>query len=108
MGTLFYEHLAFYSLSTISVLLERHGFHVVDAERLPMHGGSLRVTASRKRAASCAEVEAILNYEKETGLNEPESWRRFGVQSLRKIGIVKDVLGALIQKHTIWGSGAAG
>jgi SAM-dependent methyltransferase len=106
--TLYHEHLTFYSLSTIGVLLERHGFHVVDAERLPMHGGSLRVTASRKRTASSARVEAILRYEKETGLNDPASWNRFGIESLRKIGIVKDVFGALSQKHSIWAYGAAG
>ena len=33
--TLYHEHLTFYSLSALRILLERHGFHVMDAERLP-------------------------------------------------------------------------
>src|SRR6185295_10767652 len=45
--TLYHEHLTFYSLAALQMLLKQHGFHVVDAERLPMHGGSLRVCASR-------------------------------------------------------------
>lgn len=106
--TLYHEHLTFYSLATISTLLERYGFHVVDAERLPMHGGSLRVTAARTKTGKSAGMEAILRYEKETGLNDPESWRRFGVQSLRKISIVKDAFGSLSRRHSIWAYGAAG
>jgi novobiocin biosynthesis protein NovU/D-mycarose 3-C-methyltransferase len=106
--TLYHEHLTFYSLATIGALLERHGFYVVDAERLPMHGGSLRVTAARTGAPKTAGVEAILRYEQETGLNEPESWRKFGVQSRRKIEIVKHVFSELARRRSIWAYGAAG
>jgi len=106
--TLYHEHLTFYSLSTIGRLLARHGFHVVDAERLPMHGGSIRVTAARKSAALSANAEAILKYEEETGLNKLDTWKEFGARSLRKIEIVADVFGALSAKHTIWAYGAAG
>ena len=45
--TLYHEHLTFYSLETLARLLSRFGFEPVAAERIPMHGGSLRVAAGR-------------------------------------------------------------
>jgi novobiocin biosynthesis protein NovU/D-mycarose 3-C-methyltransferase len=107
--TLYHEHLTFYSLASLGRLLARHGFFVADAERLPMHGGSLRVTAGRRPSASLSpEAEAILAYEDRSGLNEVERWADFGRQSLRKIAIARDVFAALADRHAIWGYGAAG
>jgi SAM-dependent methyltransferase len=45
--TLYHEHLTFYSLGTVGPLLARFGFEAIDAERIPMHGGSLRLAAAR-------------------------------------------------------------
>ena len=56
--TLYHEHLTFYSLGTVRRLLDRHGFTVVHAERIPMHGGSLRVVASQARVASAVHGDA--------------------------------------------------
>jgi SAM-dependent methyltransferase len=106
--TLYHEHLTFYSLSTVAGLLRRYGFHLVDAERLPMHGGSLRVTAARQPGPLSASAEAIVDYEKRTALNCGATWRGFGEKSTRKIEIVADVFESLSRKRTIWGYGAAG
>ena len=72
--TLYHEHLTFYCLSTLSALLNRHGFHVIDAELITMHGGSLRVVAtqdSQKQANT--SVSEILAYEKEKDLDDPNT-----------------------------------
>ena len=106
--TLYHEHLTFYSLSAVKILLERYGFHVVDAERLPMHGGSLRVCANRKRLPMREGAEAVLQYEAETGLQCIGSWKRFAEQSLRQIRVVADVYGSLKERNAIWAYGAAG
>ena len=45
--TLYHEHLTFYSLSSLKMLLQRHGLEIEHAERIPMHGGSLRVVTAR-------------------------------------------------------------
>jgi novobiocin biosynthesis protein NovU/D-mycarose 3-C-methyltransferase len=107
--TLYHEHLTFYSLSSLSALLARYGFHVSHAERLPMHGGSLRVVAGRRPApglsASASDLAAT---EARTGLNDVDRWLEFGKQSVRKIAFVKDVFGALSARHSIWAYGAAG
>lgn len=49
IDTIYHEHLRYYTVGTLSSLLEQHGLHVTRAEQTPMHGGSFRVTARRQR-----------------------------------------------------------
>ncbi len=107
--TLYHEHLTFYSLTSLETLLKRYGFHVVDAERIPMHGGSLRVVAAlNQNEQRKGSVEAILNYENEKSLADPKTWMEFGSHIGRKIEIVKQTLYKLSKNSRIWGYGAAG
>jgi novobiocin biosynthesis protein NovU/D-mycarose 3-C-methyltransferase len=106
--TLYHEHLTFYSLSALQILLKRYGFHVVDAERLPMHGGSLRVCASRRDEPMRTGAERVLDYEEKAGLARPETWEQFKRESLRRIAIVRDVFDAVRHRSSVWGYGAAG
>jgi SAM-dependent methyltransferase len=106
--TLYHEHLTFYSLGTLRTLLERHGFHLVHAERIPMHGGSLRVSAALQPGEPSAELRAIEEYERGSSLNDPRTWLDFGRSVGRKIDIVRDVFDVLRTGRTIWGYGAAG
>ena len=107
--TLYHEHLTFYCLSTLSALLNQHGFNVIDAERITMHGGSLRIVAtqdSQKQANT--SVSEILAYEKEKALDDPETWRNFGQNIGRKIEVVRKTMLQLSKNNRIWGYGAAG
>ncbi|PYQ27677.1 MAG: hypothetical protein DMF56_18885 [Acidobacteria bacterium] len=107
--TLYHEHLTFYSLGTISPLLSRYGFQVTHAERLPMHGGALRIVASMEANASpTAATNELDAWESGHRLNEPETWDEFGRRSLSKIRIVRDTFAALASRYSIWGYGAAG
>lgn len=106
--TLYHEHLTFYSLGTLRVLLERFGFHPVHAERIRMHGGSLRVTAGLQPTQASESLRAIEEYEHKIQLNEPDTWIDFGARVGRKIDIVRDVFAVLCRERRIWGYGAAG
>jgi SAM-dependent methyltransferase len=66
--TIYHEHLRYYSLQSIKFLLEKHGFTVFKVQRIPTHGGSIRVYASRKKFDSDGSVEALLKEEDEAGL----------------------------------------
>jgi hypothetical protein len=46
--TIYHEHLRYYSLSSLTYLLSRHGLEVIHAKRIPTHGGSIRVYAARR------------------------------------------------------------
>ena len=41
--TIYHEHLCYFSVTTLDRLFRRHGLMLQDVERIPIHGGSLRV-----------------------------------------------------------------
>jgi len=107
--TLYHEHLTFYGLSQLLILLRRYGFEVEHAERIPMHGGSLRVVAARLGEASPdASVRELLEYEERLGITDAAKWHDFAQRSLRTIDVVKTVFEDLRPGRHIWAYGAAG
>jgi hypothetical protein len=60
--SVYQEHLKYYALRPLIRLFEAHGYTVVDAERIPNYGGSIRVYAekgsNRKVAANLANMLA--------------------------------------------------
>lgn len=107
--TLYHEHLTFYSLGSLQVLLERFGFSIVKAERLPMHGGSLRICATRVPGAQRApQVDAIDEYEHRLKLQDVVTWQKFSEDSRHKIRVVKDVFKDIARHKSVWAYGAAG
>jgi SAM-dependent methyltransferase len=67
--TIYHEHLRYYSLQSIKFLLEKHGFTVFKVQRIPTHGGGIRVYATRGgNYQSDGSVEALLKVEDEAGL----------------------------------------
>jgi SAM-dependent methyltransferase len=107
--TLYHEHLTFYSLGTLSTLLRRHGFEPVAAERIPMHGGSLRLAAARAgQRETSASVAEVAEYERATGLNDPATWDRFAADCRRRIDAFGQTMRRLSETAEIWAYGAAG
>ena len=107
--TLYHEHLTFYSLGTLGGLLRRHGFEPIVAERIPMHGGSLRLAAARTGRREIADSVAELAVQEiAAGLNESPTWDRFARDSLRRIDVFGSTMRRLSKQSTIWGYGAAG
>ena len=71
--TIYHEHLRYYSLTSLSALFERHGFRVVHVKRIPTHGGSIRVYATKAGLAPDPSVGLLLDEERERGLAD-ETW----------------------------------
>ena len=46
--TIYHEHLRYYSVQALKYLLDMHGLEIFHCKRIPTHGGSIRVFASRK------------------------------------------------------------
>jgi hypothetical protein len=46
--TVYHEHLRYYSVQALKYLLESEGLEIFHVKRIPTHGGSVRVYASRK------------------------------------------------------------
>lgn len=45
--TIYAEHLRYYTLGSLEKLFAKHGMQIVDFERIPTHGGSIRVYAQK-------------------------------------------------------------
>ena len=108
--TLYHEHLTFYSLGTLTGLLRRYGFEPVQAERTPMHGGSLRVAAKRAAVAEPgSSIASLAAWEDEVKLNDSATWDTFAADCRRRIDAFGDTMRRLSHDGaTIWAYGAAG
>lgn len=80
--TIYHEHLSYFSIGSLLRLFDAAGLAVTSVERVPVHGGSLRVTA----AAKVAQVEdsqhdakaiALGEEEQRSGLASLDRWKRF-------------------------------
>jgi len=45
--TVYHEHVCYHSLTALARLLDAHGLRIVNVKRIPIHAGSVRVTAAR-------------------------------------------------------------
>ena len=73
---IYHEHLLYYNLATIEVLLARHGLALFDAYVAPIHGGSVIgfVTHKGKRPPS-ERLRKLLADERDHGSNEVSAYR---------------------------------
>jgi hypothetical protein len=105
--TIYHKHLRYYSVRSLQYLLNIHGLHVIHACRIPTHGGSVLVDATRKgQYSEQSSVAQILRDEDRAGLDAERlhSFKDQVVQSkLDLYGILRDIKK---QGHRIYGIGA--
>ena len=63
--TIYHEHLRYYDASFLTILFKSYGLEIFDIERIPTHGGSIRVWAARIGKFKVSEnVEKFISEEK--------------------------------------------
>jgi SAM-dependent methyltransferase len=85
--TIYHEHVFYYSLSSLVRVFERHHLMVADVERIPIHGGSLRVYVRHPSSdGPSAQVTALLAEEAAIGICSIDYFNGLAenVQRLRK------------------------
>lgn len=75
--TIYHEHLYYYSLAALERALNQNGLSVVDVERIPIHGGSLRVFATTGDATERPGVAALRAEESALGVAGIDYFRGF-------------------------------
>lgn len=76
--TIYHEHLRYYSVGSLSYLLELHGLEVFHVKRIPTHGGSIRVYAARTgQRKILSSVSETLEEEVRAGLSDGTCLRGF-------------------------------
>ena len=72
--TIYHEHLRYYGLSQIVTLFEKYDMEVYHVERIPTHGGSIRVFACQKNTHEItSSVASLLMEEKEMKLTSKQT-----------------------------------
>lgn len=106
---IYHEHLCYYSLTALDHLFNLHELQVVDVERMPIHGGSLRVYVKHKDLATPSHrVEELLAEERAWRVHDQASYARFAGQVRRRRQELVDLLSELREDgHRIVGYGAA-
>jgi hypothetical protein len=105
--TIYHEHVFYYSLTALEPLFQRHGLHLNDVVHLGIHGGSLRLTASRHPGKTDRLKELQVD-EEQLGMGTLSYYEAFGgrvngvKQALRDL-----ILGAKARGKRIAAYGAA-
>jgi SAM-dependent methyltransferase len=82
--TVYHEHVSYWALRPMTTLLGQHGMEAVDAERLPLHHGQLRVSVMRRAEARVrASVAEVLEMERARGIGQFPVYQRFAQEALR-------------------------
>ncbi len=92
--TIYQEHLSYFSITPFEKLLKRHGLSLVDVQRLPVHGGSVRVFVSKSSQKPTSRVTQLLQLENKKGFLKPETYLKFR----RKVDEVRHELFQLLWK----------
>jgi SAM-dependent methyltransferase len=109
--TIYHEHFSYFSLIAVHRLAQLHDLRIFDVEKLPTHGGSLRVylshAASRWKTTPC--LNAILDEEDRSGLRDLRTYVRFAQQTREtKRKLLSCLIGLKNSGKTICGYGAPG
>lgn len=78
--TIYHEHFSYLSLITVKNIFESKGLKIYDVEKLPTHGGSLRIYATHKENNTVEEMKSIielLNEERKFGLENISTYIQF-------------------------------
>ncbi|ESQ75341.1 class I SAM-dependent methyltransferase [Asticcacaulis sp. AC402] len=113
--TIYHEHYSYFSLFTLEKVFAHHGLCLFDAQRLPTHGGSLRIFICHKdddrageAAANLSELRAI---EREAGLDGIEGYAGMAARVDAVVTGLKGFLSEVAasgKRVAAWGAAAKG
>jgi hypothetical protein len=78
--TIYHEHFSYLSFTTVSKIFSDHGLFVFDVEKLPTHGGSLRIYGCHNgntHRPLTSRAKALLEEEKDFGIGRLETYTSF-------------------------------
>lgn len=75
--TIYQEHLSYLALNPLDGLLRQHGLTLSSPRMVDVHGGSMRVYATKGNHTRDEAVAAFIASEKQQGMHDPETFFRF-------------------------------
>ena len=74
--TIYHQHLCYFSASSLDKLFRRHSLFLNHVERIPIHGGSLRLFIEKRENVTNAVLD-LLKTEKKTGADTFSFYKAF-------------------------------
>jgi len=97
--TVYHEHLCYFALTPLVRLFADAGLQLFDVERIPVHGGSLRIfVRHRGDVAPLASVTSLLEKERHWGIHRTATYRAFADRIRTFRPMMREFLGALKAK----------
>lgn len=88
--TIYHEHVYYFSVTALDRLLTAVGLTAVHVDRLPVHGGSLRIVAAIGPRARGRSVSELLEAEAREGIDSPSYYHGFAEDVHRFLREVRD------------------
>ena len=102
--SIYHEHLFYFSLKTISKLLEKYNLKVFDITDSPISGGSWVIYFTKIKKSKSTDLKRVEKLESETGINDIQSWRSFASQASKHAKQLKNMV---LNKNKILAYGAS-
>ena len=94
--TIYHEHLCYFSVTALDCLFRRHGLTLCEVERLPIHGGSLRLFVSPDGSGvQGSSAQSLLQAEAGQGVNRLDFYHDFAQRVERLKRQLRALLGGL-------------
>jgi len=92
--TIYHEHLSYFLMKPLKRLFEANGLHIFKVEEFDIHGGTIRLYASKEERGDDGSVDALLDLEKLSGVYELSTYTEFAERVL----MVRDDLVMLLER----------
>ena len=108
--TIYHEHFSYLSASAVATVSQKNGLQLFKVDELSIHGGSNRywLRSLSKGGPTHSSVDAIVNFEKTSGLFEVSRWTNYSAKVSKILEDFRKWLGeSSDQGMRIYGYGAA-
>ena len=103
---IYHEHLFYFTLSTISGLLQRFGLHVYDVMYSPISGGSWVIYFSKNQKSKSEKLVELENQESKNELNSYHRWTEFSANVEEHADKLKKIIFSFDEKIPAYGASA--
>ena len=107
--TVYHEHLSYFSVTSLARLCDEVGLAMVRIDRVPVHGGSLRMYAQTRSEVGghAPSVTALIDEERLSGMATLRRYQQFASEVQGNRRAVHDLLASLVREgRTLAGYGA--
>ena len=75
---IYHEHRSYLSIKPLNHLLQKHNMSIVEVQRVPTQGGSIRVKAVNKSNGICKQVKEMVAQEESQQIYASDCYHKFG------------------------------